>query len=275
MQRLEACSTSTLAKFEDDTISTVNDDEVYDTFDLEEFRRDLARCPRVAFQTCSGENGVTALQYVLVLPCVTAQVMEEILAINPGAINQRKAKDGLNTFQWVGWLQNLHYLSPEILRILLERGGRQYIIEECGASNDCPLFDLLDDRGMHNGPIVILESSPHAEALVLVLNFMGREGWIRDEVKDFALERAIALEREGWGIFTLQLQQSEATVYCLLREMFRHVDLANTGLFHRYLQGYIQGREGYFQDQGKPHNAEDVGALSVDKLIFNSRRSQQ
>jgi hypothetical protein len=254
-------------KFELDTYDKVNDSDLVYTFDLEEFRRDLTRCPRIAFQTC-GVSCLTALQYVLILPGLTAQIVEEILTINPEAIEGREAVNGWNTFQWVDWAGQLDNLSADILRVLLERGGRQYIIEEKAEENECPLFYLLN-REMHDGPRVILETSRHAVALVLAFHFMDKET-ILDEVVDFALERAIALEKEGRGIFTLTLQYREdEVVCCLLREMFRHVDSANTGLFHRYLQAYIQGREGYFQNQEKPHDAENLDALSVTCCVLS------
>jgi hypothetical protein len=102
--------------------------------DLEEFRRDLTRCPRIAFQTCSSH--ITALEYVLILPGMMAQVVEEILTINP------EADYGYSTFHWVVWAQKLDNLSADILRILLERGRSKYIIGQGDNESECPLLIL-------------------------------------------------------------------------------------------------------------------------------------
>jgi hypothetical protein len=206
---------------------------------------------------------VCALQFALIAPGVTLEIIEELLEVNPKAINEYARRYQWDTVNWVRVHHQLYNLSPEILRVLLERRP-EFIAHETtdlDMMTEAPVFDYIDGD-VNEYTEVIFETSPHAVALVLAFHFLRREDVVCDKVLTFALDRALTLEREGRGVFTMRVKHSSHEEFCLLRVLFRDLNSANSELCDRYLRVFIEGREARLQDTGL-NNANDSGQLSL------------
>jgi serine/threonine protein kinase len=230
--------------------------------DWEEFRRDLQRCPEIAFHK-GGDFRMCALQFALIAPGVTLEIVEELLEVNPKAMNEYAGRYQWDTINWVRVHHQLYNLSPEVLRVLLERRP-EFIAHETtdvDMMTEAPFSDYID-CGVTEYTEVIFETSPHAVALALAFHFLGREAMVCDEVLTLALDRALTLEREGRGIFTMSVTHSSHEDFCLLRVLFRDLKPANSELCDRYLRVLIEGREARLQDTGL-NSANDSDQLSL------------
>jgi hypothetical protein len=194
------------------------------------------------------------LFFVILVPEVPLDIVQELLRVYPGAIEEREHDHRWNILQQIQWA-DMDTISPEVLRELLERYPES-VLEEKLEENETPLTFFLSKNPHSEQVKVILECLRLKDMVRTLMDYYHiYDGHITSEALMVILDRASDLERETLdlerdheGIFFWEVEfdddeEESIGATTLFHFIFNHfVKTSDRDLFHRYLKALVKGR---------------------------------